>query len=69
VEGREYNGPAVDLWSSGVMLYEALGGTLPFKGSTTAALFKAISRCGWEPPRGGGGGGGFKCSTPAALFK
>ena len=35
----------VDLWSFGVMLHEALCGTLPFTAPSTAALFKAIARC------------------------
>lgn len=41
-QGKEYNGPPVDIWSLGVLLYHVVTGTIPFMGTNLRQLVKQI---------------------------
>jgi len=42
IEGKQYAGPEVDIWSCGVILYAMLCGKLPFEDSYAPNLFRKI---------------------------
>ena len=50
LQDDHYIGPSVDIWALGVLLYFMVTGTMPFKGSTVAALKKSILDGRFELP-------------------
>lgn len=50
ISGKTYGGAEVDIWSSGVILYAMLSGTLPFDDESISNLFSKIKEANYLMP-------------------
>ena len=51
IEGKEYNGLKVDIWSTGVILFAMICGYLPFEDPNTRKLYKKIMKGVYQSPK------------------
>ena len=51
IEGQEYNGLKVDIWSAGVILFAMICGYLPFEDPNTRKLYKKIMKGVYQSPK------------------
>lgn len=50
INGKAYDGAAIDIWSSGVILYTLITGSLPFNEKQTNKLYQKIRECNYSIP-------------------
>lgn len=51
IAGKKYEGPKIDIWSMGVILFTLVCGYLPFEDANTGTLYKKILGCSFSLPK------------------